>query len=506
MFVSNDRRSSAAWLKIMILVVFCLASTVSGCACPPPCPPLKEFVPTGTIPRIPGYDSSKNNTVEYYTAGTATEGTKANFTLAFRNNDMTSVSFVVCAMMDLREGIDDPIHTQYQISWDSTNEEWTCQECETISGVTWDDRMDPSVHLGCTRVTISPGVVVTAFNEEVAFDRDVVQGDVKRYYFDLLRDGSINVDCYSVVGQNNNLAPENSGLGTQDFANVWAGHVSMAMFPKPTGPVQPTVSLLREQIAIPDSQGDVCYEAPRLDAPGLSRAFWDSGNWVTMGYPDTYPSRLNGSLTDAPPGSQVFLLFDDVLTKTYTVVADTTGPMCSSVPLIIDEPYTIGPQGGITELQVVLADSTCGSLTSGQSMRFKGTVFAEPGGPYYNAGDEMHYVDVLFVHDNEKPEYVLAEVTEEGNDLLVEIIGGDLVYPPTSALLRWDVGGAVTTEFIQFDTLTTLPLFPKLKSFRETVSGLPTGIPINYTLEIRDEFGNAQTLPPSSITLGGGSR
>lgn len=388
------------------------------------------------------------------------------------NTTASEVDVVLFAKLVLDSGFTD--HTKVEFSFASGSDIWTCSPKSNSHST-------PSAVSKIAKVEVSSASQCVAINEQLTFSESFLSTSLSAVELYFLIDGDIS-SCSSFGGTNALFEFDST---VRNFFELWEVKGKEVTWTKAN--CKPASMELATPLP-----------------PSTSSVSWDIGSSVTRSNPDTYPARLLGSFSSLKAGAEVQLLLDGTLIENSTVLPDTLP--CEGLDLAIDETFNISPTSEIMEIRVVMPDSICGDLVSGDTARFVGSVLAEPGAPNYSSGEVMYSIDLRFVHDTEPPLYLLAEATGVGSDLVAEVVGGDLVAPPTRATFVWDTGGPSNTIVVPPEAQSVLPLFPRNASFADTISGLPTGVPINYHFRLFDEFNNVQSTSTAVITLGGGSQ
>ncbi len=350
---------------------------------------------SGTIFQVPCYPLQQ---LDFFVSATRTSSNTVNFFLALTNSSMMDMNLVVCAMLDLKFGSVE--HEVYKVEKDFLGE-WSCSQTGTGS-------LRPSYHFGCKRVFLPANTSWIVFDDEATFDKDgngsiddVVQADLARVYFDILKDCEIDDSCDSVVGRNKFLVPESPDF--PEWVNVWAGHSRFAL--------------------LDESSHD-------------AQISWQSGNWVTMGYPGTYPARMTGEVSGLPAGSRFEFVYGDELGGSYLVPASRDGSGVGR-SVAVDEKLTITEEPGVDHfLNVYLPGDSGEVIEEGQVVRFDGTVFAREGAPYYEEGDLMHKVSVQMVQDTQPPIFLDTKVQRSGSSVGVSMAAIDMASRVGGAFVR----------------------------------------------------------------------
>lgn len=413
---------------------------------------------TGTIKKVPGYGAGTE--LKYRVGAVPTGKRTAHFWLQIKNPNAFDVDIIVCAMLNL----DRPMVPDTDYSIEKVNGNWKCEVVMPDPG----DGPD-SYHFGCERMTIPAGGQKDAFDTVATFDSDVknAMGDslLETVYFDLLKDCPIE-DC-DIDGARNFLTPE-TPTGHADWANVWACNSSYT----------------------------------DLTDTGLSEVEWPSGNWVTMRKQETqgFPSRVQGTLSGAPAGAQFELILDGVLAHTAMVAPDPANPPCGGLDLTIDVPFITPPGSHAKDgIRVTLPNNPCGFLPEGTLARFNADIIADPGSPVYAPGDFMHGIDIALVHDTVPPNLVGANVQSVGNDIFIDVQATDDTTMVVGAGFFYDVNGGPEQDLaIAYDIPAEIG---NVMLFRDVLEDMPTGVPINYRIELIDDVGNVSTPVSGSIGL-----
>lgn len=418
---------------------------------------------SGTITEVPGYDNTTR--LKYRVGAIPTGDRTAHFWLQLKNEHNFAIDIVVCAMVNLKkERIND---TDYSIS--KTNEvppRWRCAVAPRGPGM-------PSYHFGCRRMTVPANSMVDAFDTIATFSESINDANgmstLGSVYFDLLKDCEV-VNCDGLVGADNFLTPS-TPEGHSDWANVWA------------------------------STGDYID----LAGTGLSREDWPSGNWVTKAKDNTLPSpaRFEGEVTGAPAGALVDLRLNGEEFGPFVVLPDPENPPCGGAALSFGMDFVV-PPGTIDVLDLIevrVPHSGCGLVSEQSLIRLDGRVVGREGNPFYDPGDFMYGVHVVFVKDTVPPVPEEVRVTQQGSALRVRVEASDATTMPIGAVLVYAVDGGPAEEFpIPYAVPASSPSGDRM-IFDGLVMGLPFGVPIDYRVDVLDDLGNRGSSPPGTIVL-----
>ncbi|MCZ6652019.1 MAG: hypothetical protein O7D91_03215 [Planctomycetota bacterium] len=406
--------------------------------------------------QVPGHPTA---TLDYSARAERLFGRTVKFWLDLTNPTGSDIHIVVCAMLSL----DKPTISVPNFSVSKVAGEWRCAP----------DGMrttHPNLHFACKQTTISAGSTRGVFDTSGTFSVDFEDSELGMIYFDILRDCPV-VGCAAVVGPDHFVIPSSPTPGggeDPDWVNWWAGHF-------------PYADLLAET------------------SPGISSAFWPSGNWFTMGFPDLYPARLIGTLTAAAPGSTLRVMFGDQTETEFKVVADPDAPE-RETRLEIEQVFSITENpAAIDRIVLTVPSDDRGIVEEGRVVRFNAQVFAEPGAPGYDVGQFMHGIDAVFVKDTQPPIIESFEVRPSPNTLLVDVTASDVTTHAIGAAFAYSVDGAPEVEVaIAFGD----PAIEDQKTFfSDQISGLPNSVPITYRVHVIDDVGNRASSDTETVVL-----
>jgi hypothetical protein len=401
-----------------------------------------------TIQPVPGPDGG---TLKYKASiSQGVTGNAVAVAVSLCNPNPTPVKLVACAMANAATA-EEP-----QDVWiaDFQGGQWTCTQNGTRSG-------PPDFHFGCQRLEIQPGEIKPFYNDGGVLARE------KRLspYIDFLQDGPVASSCSASVpsglrGSNQFLIPVAS---PDTYVNVWAIYAGIH-------PLSPTLGCT-------------------LD--------WPAGNWFTMGNPDTYRARLNGTVLDAPTGAMVTFRFppgSPQLERTFTVPpADPSNPTCLGLPLDVSEPFVIPPEPATMSLHIELP-AQCSELREGSVVRFHGEADADKGSPVFQPGQFIVEHSGSCVVDNTPPHIEQFTAVPQGDGSVdVRVAATDEISTPIEALVRFRVNGEPEQQLpMRFDDP---PAIGDVVFFRKIIGPFPSGSSIEVTAEVFDDVGNGVTSP-----------
>ncbi len=411
---------------------------------------------TGTITKIPGFAGKE---LTYRISVTKVAAKTASFLLEITNAEACDITIIVCAMLSL-ENVAAVEQKKFEIKKDigGTNK-WICSEVGTIC-------LKPSFHFGCKQVTIPSGMTIKAFNENGVFSQDFTNDELGAVYFDILKACPL-MNCDQLKGADKFLFPSVPGGSTlEDFANVWACQGAFKSLTPPSD-----------------------LDALSGTDPGISLAKWPAGNWVTMGYPDHYPARMQGILEGAPTGSVVFFEESGRVRAPYYVPQDPQGLACEGASIAINEAFVIPPDMNATVgLKLIVPEDPCGYVEEGSLVRFHGEVTAEAGAPFYSPGEFMYSVDVLLVRDTTPPVIVdwhLARTSP--STIAISVSAFDEITAAAGAVCRY----VAESELIEVPLPYAIPSTQgRVSLFGGDVGNFPLGKSIEYSIVVFDDIGN----------------
>lgn len=175
---------------------------------------------------------------------------------------------------------------------------------------------------------------------------------------------------------------------------------------------------------------------------------WPAGNWLTMGNPDTYFARLQGTVFNAPTGTALRLLFPPGSPNeevTFTVEpSDSSNPTCRGEPVPISESFVIPPESAAVALEVELTEECSENLRESTVMRFDAEVVGDdvPGAPVFTAGDFIYENSGSCVVDNTPPEVLdIATIPRRDGTIQINVAARDEITQPIEAALAIRVDG-----------------------------------------------------------------
>ncbi|MDX1997074.1 MAG: hypothetical protein SF066_05090 [Thermoanaerobaculia bacterium] len=370
-----------------------------------------------------------------------------------KNPGSSSMKFVICAMINLK-GHGTAKHDLYKIEPDGRGG-YKCTKTGCAD-------MAPSFHLGCKTVTLSGGGSRNVFDRTVTFSTAFANEDIESVYFDLLTYGSLpsGGGCGAVVGANKFLYPSSPAGNTSDWANIWGGG---------GGPTTLATA------------ATVGFQATYVASVPV-------GNWVTMGYPGTYPSVLEAVVEGAPAGTQVRVVTQGVAGPVYKVEAGPDGG-CVGLPLDISEPFTITPEVASNEIYIGFPEGECSQVAEGATTSVWGNVYATDSGDIYKFDDFMYGVSYLYTHDTAAPEILTVANRQEGSGLRIEVSARDAATMPVAATFQWSSDDGESGE-VPLNFAPTA-MVGDVAYFSDVVTGLPMGQFLDCQVVVYDESDNA---------------
>jgi len=401
---------------------------------------------TGTITRVPGFPGEE---LEYSARAVKTGDDSAHFWLDLTNPGAVDIDVVLCAMVSINGQGTVPADS-FVVEKNDTDQ-WECQEAGEAS-------IRPDHHFGCRQVTIPAGRKLNAIDEPIEFSTDFDEEDLGVIYFDILKDCPL-LNCGQVVGMNNWLKPR-SPAGRSDWVNVWAGHSPF------------------EDLAAAD---------------GTSFRQWPSGNWLTMGNSDReFPAVMRGALTNAPAGSEVQFVFNGEPAEILDVGRAEDGDPCDGENIEFEMPFTIpADRNALDGVRIAVPDGPCGRVKEGTVARLSSEVFATAETPFYDEGEFMHAIDLVFVRDTAPPAVREANITSENGAFRAAAAATDLTTRAVGASLRFlDAEGEQMEIPLQFGDPPTQGEL----TFFEGELAVGAGAPEQAVLNIYDDVGNRRSL------------
>ncbi len=310
---------------------------------------------------------------------------KISFWLDLENHESFPITVIACAMIRL----DKPEIQMPQFTVEKTAGKWVCAADGMIS-------RPPGFHFGCKKVTVprkvgtDPGVT-QAFDVTRDLGRPFQQKDIAAVYWDVLEGQNCQLDssCDIFDRPDVNLTPATLDVITNS-ANIWGGN----------------------------------WFSPECldDDPDHSAttAFWDVGNWITMGFPDIYPARVSGQITDVPSGT--------ALTLTLPGISPLKVNAPASGVIAIDEVFDI-PADPHAIATLTIDDN----VAIDSEVHFDASVLAEPGNPVYEPGDFMYGLAIDFFHDCSPPSIDSVEVSFLGDLAIFDVQSSDVDTMPGAA-------------------------------------------------------------------------
>lgn len=386
------------------------------------------------------------------------------------------VTFVVCCMLNIKGAkVNQP---SYLANPDSVTGLWTC----TANGNTsWYH----NYHFGCKRVVLKPNSDPNkhwkhnVFDALATFTVNFAESDIAAPYFDFA------VDCPNGFSGCGGLFGQADQFLTPGDGNF--------PFKDPTG-CDGTSSWWIYQ------GGNTSYNP----AP-LWRAPIPTGNWYTMKYMSvSYPSRLQGTLTNAPIGSTLTVKFPPSAGVPDQALTVATNPFEVSIPFTISS-QLMHDDDEHTYIELTYPE-TLPIPNPNAVIEFNGKVLADAasnfpdGRELWATGDVMHGVQIQFIPDFDDPFVVSEQVVQlSPTEYEVRVEAGDVTTMVTGATFAYRVNGVDATDYgIPFDD-------PSMSGthtlFRGTVT-VPAGSTISDCRIITvDDAGNTNNYLGANIML-----
>jgi hypothetical protein len=408
---------------------------------------------TGTINNVPGYPPGTK--LDYTVGATKTAPKTVNFWIYLKNNNNFEIKIVLCSMLNLKNKplVSCPLYTVAK----DANGVWVCQ----LAGQTM---AAPNYHQSCVNVTIPANGIANPFDTKNVFSTDFAQEDLASVYFDVLKDCPIQ-GCAQVMGPDKFLVPL-APTAHSDWVNVWAHNSGMG--------------------------------SSTLVPGGF--ASWASGNWVTMGFPNRYPSRLVGRIINAPVGSSVHFGFAGQPGLALEVPPCPNCPEGISTLVDVNAPFDI-TDNPLAEDDIGIAATleAVRALPEGYRVEFHGEVIAEAGAPFYEEGQFMYGIDAVFTKDTQPPVIHTQSIAQVGSAAFVRVYAADGTTMATGASLVWqEPSGTVHTRGLEFAIPATSG---ELMVWEELITDLPVGVPLKYHFDVFDVAGNRASGGEQTITL-----
>lgn len=162
--------------------------------------------------------------------------------------------------------------------------------------------------------------------------------------------------------------------------------------------------------------------------PSLVSSPVEVGNWVTMGNPDNYPSRLVGRLYGMPSGTVFSIIHPkDTLGSaiatdydTSTFIASTLSG-CTGDTIDVNIDFMVTPYPAIMRLNLTLPNDSCGNyIRNGHMIQFIGDVISRGGSSPWDSGAFMYGISAPFIFDTTAPQIDSIQTTAL-NDTTIEI-------------------------------------------------------------------------------------
>ncbi len=446
----------------------------------------------------------------------------------FTNNGSDAKDFLLCFMIDLKEGLRNGMYNDPSGSPVAGRDYQTVKVNDSVKGniVKCNDITDPlnpkqgrnggsssSYHFGCREVKVPKKVGGTPGQNMTTFDtlggggyvpppgvdpKKLKATDFEVSYADAIDIGALglkfdpNGTCDKVNGQANFLQPEAQLIG--DFGAFWifgtlpgsggdqrrVGFQSTIIDPPPRAQDAPLASMPCTPAGFPSHVSDL-PECPPAGIPQPTSVDLNLFYFATMMAPNgsLFPVYLNATTTGNVTGLRVQM--NPAPRVTFNIPGGKSGDMLGNVTLCSDTSFT----------QCLLP-----SVEEGR--RLDVTV------DFHNAttGDVLFSESGQFIQDT-RPPRIVADMTrfDPMNNLAADVTATDDTTSPIQATLWFSRDGGLSWNRTALQTATDVLQELRNRTFAGSVGPFGAGTQVLYFVSVQDVLYNVDYFGPVQITV-----